>query len=362
MQQRFVKYHSPERSSFYKAVQQEISLYLKDRKTDGLAGRGMKTKLVFCLLVFAITYSQYIHPGYNYAQWLLWCIGMGLASMLMAINIGHDAIHQALFKQKWLNGLAGLSFDLVGISSYTWKLKHNLVHHRFPNVTGVDFDIEASPFLRLSPADKWRWYHRYQHWYAPVVYTLFSLNLIFISDIVLLLKVKREEIDGNAHPKRIHAVVLLSKIIYLSYMFVLPVVLLPFAWWQVTLGFMFMHVVLSLLMAFVLMPAHLFEHTYFSSDQGGVIHEDWALHQLKTTLDFAPGNLFIHFLFGGFNTNVVHHLFPRICHYYYRPLSGIIAKKAAELNVPYHRTTLAGAIRSHFRALRKLGSSSSIVV
>lgn len=362
MQQRFVKYQPGERSSFYREVQQEITLYLKNKKGQGLAGPGMKAKLLFCLVVFAVTYSQYIHASYSYAQWLLWCIAMGFASMLVAINIGHDAVHQALFKKKWMNDVAGLSFDLTGISSYTWKLKHNLVHHRFPNVTGVDFDIEASPFLRLSPADKWRWYHRYQHWYAPLIYTLFSLSLVFINDIIVLLKVKRQDIDGNPHPKRIYAVVLFYKILYLAGMIGLPVLLLPFAWWEVLLGFVFMHAVLSLLLAFVLLPSHLFEQTHFSSEHNGIIHEDWALHQLRTTLDFSAGNPVINFLFGGFNTNVVHHLFPRICHYHYKPLSAIIEKKAAALNVPYHHTTLAGAIRSHFRTLKKLGAAPAITI
>ena len=143
-------------------------------------------------------------------------------------------------------------------------------------------------------------------------------------------------------------------------MLVLPIVILPFLWWQVIIGFVFMHVILSLLLSFILLPSHLFENTQFSSgDKKGVLNEDWALHQMNTTLDFASENSVINFIFGGFNTNVVHHLFPGICHYYYKPLTGIIKRKAAELNVTYNHTSLVGAIQSHFRVLRRLGSKQT---
>lgn len=360
MSKRFVKYYPIDKSNFYGEVRNEINVYFQSKKTAGLAGRGMIVKIIFCVICFLLTYSQYLNDAYTYPQWLLWCIAMGISSMLMGINIGHDATHQALFARKGFNDLASFSFDLIGISSYSWKLKHNLVHHRFPNVTDVDFDIEASPFLRLSPADKWHPYHRYQHLYAPIIYILFSLNLVLFSDIMILVKVNREDIDGKPHPKFIKAIVLGYKLFYLGYMLVFPIIILPFLWWQVIMGFVLMHVILSLLLSFILLPSHLFEGTEFSSgDKNGVLHEDWALHQMNTTLDFASGNSVINFIFGGFNTNVVHHLFPRICHYYYIPLTGIIKRKAAELNVTYNHKSLVGAIYSHFRALKKLGSKQT---
>jgi linoleoyl-CoA desaturase len=362
MSRRFLKYNPAEKSIFYREARSEVNIYLEHKGTLGLAGTGMKLKIIFCICCFAFTYSQYLNAGYSYPQWLVCCVAMGISSMLVGINIGHDAVHQALFAEKKWNDLAGFSFDLIGISSYTWKLKHNIVHHRFPNVTAVDFDIEASPFLRLSPADKWYPYHRFQHLYAPIVYILFSLNLVLLNDLTILVKIKREDIDGQPHPRFILQKVLLYKLCYLSYMLVLPIIVLPFLWWQVITGFVLMHIVLSLLLSLVLLPSHLFENTRFSSgDAAGILNEDWAIHQMNTTLDFASGNTVINFLFGGFNTNVVHHLFPGICHYYYKPLTRIIKRKAEALNVNYNHTTLAGAIHSHFRALKKLGSRQTFV-
>ncbi len=357
MKKRHPKYERPAKSLFYKDLRKDVTAYLSARASDGRSGKGMILKVIFCVALFILAYTQYINPAYTLRGWLLVCMGMGISSMLVGLNIGHDAIHQALFRRRWLNKLAGLSFDLIGLSSYAWHLKHNIIHHSFPNVTTVDFDIEASPFLRLSPADKHRWFHRYQHLYAPVVYALFSLNLLLVNDVALLIHIRREDIDGKRHPKGISVLVFFSKAIYLGYMLILPVYLLTFPWWQILIGFLFMHAVLSLLLALVLLPSHLFEHTSYSVvDTGGLICEDWVVHQMATTLDYAPNNVFINFMFGGFNTNVVHHLFPRICHYYYKPLTRIVERKAKEHNILYHKTTLAGAIKSHFKALRKLGS------
>jgi linoleoyl-CoA desaturase len=278
--------------------------------------------------------------------------------MLVGVNIAHDAIHGALFRKKWKNTLAGFSFDLIGISSYSWRLKHNVIHHRYPNVTGVDFDIEAGPFLRLSPAEKRRWFHRFQHIYAPLVYCLFSLHMLLVTDLVLW-RQKREELDGKKHPWFLGLILLLQKSFYILMMVVLPAYILPFSIWQVLGGFLLMHFSLSLLLALILLPSHLFEHTSFDSrNAAGEIQKDWARHQIDTTLDFAARNRLVHFLFGGFNTNVVHHLFPQVCHCHYRQLSKIIDERSRELRIAYHQTTLESAIASHFRALKKLGKGN----
>ncbi|HYE56281.1 MAG TPA: acyl-CoA desaturase [Chitinophagaceae bacterium] len=356
MKKRFAKYQPHRKSDFYKTLQKEVYAYLNSRQNTAYADQWMLLKIAFCLGLFIVAYSGYISSDGTYATWLAWCLLLGFASFLVGVNIGHDAVHRSLFKTAWLNRLAGFSFDLIGISSYMWRLKHNVVHHRFPNVTEVDYDIEAGPILRLSPAEKRRWFHAWQHWYAPLVYIFFSFHLILANDVKLLAE-GRKKIDGRPHPAWVYAAIPLLKISYLFYMIVLPIILLPFPWWKIVLGYVLMQAALCLVLALVLLPSHLFEHTEYKKPSGNnTIHDDWAMHQLSSTLDFASKSRLANFLFGGFNTNVVHHLFPKVCHIHHVRLVSILEQRAGEFNVPYHRTSFMNAVRSHFKALKRLGN------
>jgi len=352
-----VKYRT-EKNDLYTILKKDVNEYLLNKANNQYADTAMIIKIFLCITLFAITYVQYINTSYSYLQWLGWCLLFGFCNMLLGVNIAHDAIHQALFKKKWLNKLAGFSFDLIGISSYTWKIKHNYIHHNYPNVINIDVDIEAGPLLRFSPGDKKRWFHRYQHLYAPLIYILFSLHLVFINDILILMKRRYFYPLRRSKFIRVCMGILVQKIFYLFYILIVPCYLLSFPWWQVICGFILMHFTLSFFLALVLLPSHLFEKTTFSDlAANGHIDEDWTIHQFRTTLDFASQSHLVHFLCGGFNTNVVHHLFPAICHCHYKKLSSIIAQRTGELNITYHHLTLKGAIASHFKALKILGTN-----
>lgn len=355
MSVRFAKYRPAARNDFYKMLQKEVHAFLATLPNTAYANKAMLLKIAFCIVFFAAAYYGYLYGHQSYSSWLGCCLLLGVASFLLGVNVGHDAVHHALFKSHSLNRLASLSFDVIGISSYMWRLKHNIVHHRFPNVAEVDFDIEAGPVLRLSPADKRRWFHAWQHLYAPLVYVLFSFHLLLANDIRLLAE-GRSKIDGKPHPAWAYAAIPLQKLAYLFYMIVLPVLLLPFAWWQVILGYLLMQTALCLVLALVLLPSHLFEQTQYRTPIDGTIQEDWAVHQLSSTLDFAPRSRVANFLFGGFNTNAVHHLFPKVCHIHHVQLTRMLEQHAAARNLIYHRTSLLKAVRSHFRVLKRLGN------
>ena len=41
-----------------------------------------------------------------------------------------------------------------------------------------------------------------------------------------------------------------------------------------------------------------------------MIENEWAIHQIKTTANFAPRNKIISWFVGGLNFQVEHHFFP----------------------------------------------------
>jgi linoleoyl-CoA desaturase len=110
-------------------------------------------------------------------------------------------------------------------------------------------------------------------------------------------------------------------------------------------------------LACIFQPAHVVADTEFPIAADGInLENDWAVHQLKTTMNFGTRDKVFSWLVGGLNHQVEHHLFPNICHVHYGKLSKIVKETAKEFNVPYHdKKTFLGALWSHEKMLYKFG-------
>jgi linoleoyl-CoA desaturase len=87
-----------------------------------------------------------------------------------------------------------------------------------------------------------------------------------------------------------------------------------------------------------------------------IIENEWAIHQMNTTVNFARNNKIISWYVGGLNFQVEHHLFPNICHVHYPEISKIVEETAKEFGVPYLDTpTLGKAVASHLQMLKRFG-------
>jgi len=89
------------------------------------------------------------------------------------------------------------------------------------------------------------------------------------------------------------------------------------------------------------------------------VENEWAVHQVLTTADFARKNRVLSWLLGGLNFQVEHHLFHKICHVHYPALSEVVEQVCREFGVRYNANkTFWGAVRSHFRWLVQMGRPS----
>ncbi|MDV7395642.1 fatty acid desaturase, partial [Arthrospira platensis SPKY1] len=148
-----------------------------------------------------------------------------------------------------MNKLLSYSWNLVGISSYMWSLKHNMSHHSFTNVPESDPDISQNRLLRLNPEYPWLPFYRYQHIYAIFLYSLLSIFLIFIKDFLLYRQKRFGNRQIEKHPLREWGVLFASKAFYISYSLVIPLLVLPFAWWQILLMYVASHAVTGIALA-----------------------------------------------------------------------------------------------------------------
>jgi linoleoyl-CoA desaturase len=275
----------------------------------------------------------------------------------LGFNVMHDGSHQAYSRTRpWINGAMAASLDLLGGSSYVWNWKHNVFHHTYPNIEGLDDDIAVSPMARLAPSQPRYRFHSLQWLYMWGLYSFLALKWHFLDDFLAL---ATGRLGGHRFPRpRRRDLVLFAagKLLWLTWMVVLPLLLLD--WTTALLFFLVTEATTGFVLSVVFQLAHCVEEAQFEAlpGEGQKLRFEFAAHQLRSTVDFAPGNRLLTWFVGGLNYQAVHHLFPRVCHVHYPALSRIVGEVSAEFGVAYHvNATFRRAVASHFRWLRRMG-------
>lgn len=282
---------------------------------------------------------------------------LGILTSFIGFNIMHDGAHGSFSKHKWINKLAASTLNFLGANSFMWNSKHNIVHHAYTNIDGIDDDINAGPFLRLSESQKYYKFHKYQHIYFWMVYSLLYIFWIFFSDYKKYFTHKVGNVPLQKMKLKDHIAFWTFKVVHLGLFFVIPVYTWGlFAWF---IGFLIYTMTSGLVLSIVFQLAHTVEETQFPLPSENHIKDEWAVHQLKTTANFATGNKFISWCLGGLNFQIEHHLFPKISHVHYPEISSIIRNVCEKYGINYiEHPKMSMAISSHINHLRNLGRRS----
>jgi linoleoyl-CoA desaturase len=271
----------------------------------------------------------------------------------------HDANHGAYSKKPWINTLIGYSLNLVGANAFNWKMQHNVMHHTFTNIHDEDEDISPRGVLRMSPHSTWKSIHKYQFIYAWFLYGLMTIIWVTLKDFVRIVRYQKNGLakKHKANLTKEWIILITTKLAYITYIFVIPLVLTSLLWWQILIGVVVMHYIAGFILAIIFQPAHVIEGTeYPLPDEKNMVENNWAVHQLHTTTNFGQKSRVFSWYVGGLNFQIEHHLFPNICHVHYRKISAIVKTTATEFGLPYKSVrTFANALHSHMRLLRKLG-------
>lgn len=130
---------------------------------------------------------------------------------------------------------------------------------------------------------------------------------------------------------------ILIKVIYLVIIIGLPIIFTDFAVWQILIGFVNLHVVAGIIMSTVFQMAHVVQATCQPlPDKKNIIHNEWMVHELKTTSDFGRKNGLFSWYIGGLDFQIEHHLFQSICHVHYPKIASIIKRTAEEYGFTYN--------------------------
>jgi linoleoyl-CoA desaturase len=347
-----------QQKDFAKAVRRNVNSFFKEHALSTKGDGPFVVKAVLMLAVYLVPFILVMTIPMS-AWWALICAvisGVGMAGVGMSVM--HDGVHGSASRHTWVNDLMGGSMYLMGSSVLTWRIQHNGAHHTHTNIDHVDGDLDSRGLLRFSEHAPLKPVHRFQHLHAFFFYGFLTITKLAV-DFATLAAFNR---DGStaaqkADPKREMAKLIVLKVIYTVVFVIVPLLFSGFAWWQVLLGFFVMHFVASVILGTVFQLAHIVEGAVQPlPDAEGVIPNDWTVHEMMTTADFARNSRLLTWFTGGLNHQIEHHLFPHVCHVHYRRIAPIVERTAREHGVPYNNIpTFGAALASHVRRMKQLG-------
>jgi linoleoyl-CoA desaturase len=331
-------------ASFPKVLRRRLDKFFADANISPKADRTMWVKIATGLAVLA-------------GSWIALYLLGGLAQTFLLLNIAHDSNHNAISSAPSVNKTLNYVFDLCGISSYMWRILHHRGHHSCINVHGEDDALAGRGILRFTPHEPHRPVHRFQHLYVLFLYAMFSLDYVFARDFEAFFFPTHDYLKRTKHPLREYVILFAGKAFYITYMLVLPIVVLHKSPLLVIGAFLLVHLVVGLTVSLVFQTTHTIDTTYFP--MGRNEFDNGVYHIFATTADYATANPIVGWLAGGLNHHIVHHLCPFVCHTHYAPLTRIVQETAEEFGVPYRQhPTMTRAIRHHLILLKQLGSET----
>ncbi|MGB3076535.1 MAG: acyl-CoA desaturase [Chitinophagales bacterium] len=342
---------------FFKALKEKVDGYFiqhQIRQTGNLSVY-FKGILQACLTLSLYIILVFFTPGVFVS--ILLCILLGLSMALVGFNIMHEGGHHSLSKYKWVNIVSVHSLNFFGGSSYFWKLKHNISHHTYTNIEGMDSDIEVGPLMRLHDNQPRYWFHRFQHFYWFVLYGATYISWVFYQDFDKYFTGRiTDGMVKQSWSVKEHFIFWISKVFYISLFLLIPV--LTVGWIKTLIGFFIIHFFCGLFMAIVFQLAHIVTETQFpnADPTSNKVEQEWALHQIATTANFATKSKLVSWLLGGLNFQVEHHLFPKISHVHYPEISRLVKETCTQFNVRYiEYPSMLKALRAHVIHLQRLG-------
>jgi len=354
---------TPKKSEFIKVLRQRVNAYFEDNNISPYANTEMILKTVFAVVAWISVYAWLISGTLGTFGVFMVFMLLGFVNIFIAFNIMHDATHDAYSSKQWVNDLLGYSMNFIGGNQYLFRRMHG-AHHGYVNIRGIDVTLETHGLFRFTPDEPYKPHHKWQHIYTPILYALAMLQWVTAKDFKWFFV---EASIGNnkkiKHPFREYVVLAISKIVYYGLTIVLPIVLLPQAWWIVFLAWINMHILPGLTFALIFQVTHIYEGTHFPHpDEDGNIDNNYALHVLETTADFSRGKKLGCWLMGGINIHVIHHIFPKICHVHYNKLTDILKETADEFGIDYYENpNFWVALRKHMWMLHHLSKPDATV-
>ncbi|MFC2096678.1 fatty acid desaturase family protein, partial [Bacteroidota bacterium] len=355
-----IKFSTQKRKEFILELREKVSKYFESNQISEQGTFSLVFKTIFMILLYLTPYFLMLTGlisslAGTLAGWII--MGIGMAGVGMSVM--HDANHRSYSKKQIVNKWMGSTLYLLGGFPATWQHQHNTLHHGFTNVDGLDEDISPVGLLRFSPHKPLLKIHKFQHIYAWLLYGLMTLLWATTKDFKQLFRYKKEQVplSNNKSFNQLFIELILSKVFYYVVFMFIPMLILPFVWYWIIVFFLAMHFTCGFILTIIFQTAHVVPTSkYPLPAEDGTMENNWAVHQLYTTSDYAPRSRVFSWFIGGLNYQIEHHLFPNISHVHYRKLSTLVMEMANKYDLPYYvQPGFLKALLEHGRMLKKLG-------
>jgi len=373
-----------DKGEFYHTVKSRVEAVMKEKGVDPRVSAAMYVKSACILLGLAACYLAAFYGGLSFGWSLLLAVGFGFFQGEIGVSIQHDANHGCYSRSPTLSMVMGWTLDLAGASSFMWKQQHVVGHHAYTNVVGVDPDIRVNDndVRRVAMQHPHRPQHRYQHVYLLALYGLLALKSVVLDDFMAL----AEGCIGHVRIAKMTtldtAVFWGGKAVFFSYALVAPLLWSHHSAAAVLVLLLAAELTCGWLLAFMFQVAHVqSEVDWFVIGRDNSVRSGpsmlgsvadaplkdgegrkvgWGAGQVLSSADFCHGSFFWTHVSGGLNYQIVHHLFPGVCHCHYPLIAPVIRQTCLEFGHRYtHYTTFASALSSHIEHLRRLAADGS---
>jgi linoleoyl-CoA desaturase len=168
---------------FFNALKEEVDAYFERNgiKKTGNWKLYLKTMILIPGAIGLYTLLMLVPMPSLLAVFVWFLFGLNMAAI--GFNIMHDACHGSFSTKGWVNEIFGLTNNFLGGNAFLWKLKHNIIHHTYTNIDGVDDDINNMPFLRQCSSQPLKPMHKFQSAYMFLLYGFTSLFMFFMDYI-----------------------------------------------------------------------------------------------------------------------------------------------------------------------------------
>jgi len=243
-----------------------------------------------------------------------------------AVFISHDILHTQYFKNKKLSFRLSYPFSAIILSNSSswWDFKHNINHHHFCNTIEKDEDI-----LALDGA-----FTPHNRGNSPFIkkfkYLIFWGSMFFMYPAFIVQSynfVIKNRNYGELFLMLLHWPVIWGPIFYY----------LPLS--SALTVFIVLYLTLSAWLAFGFITNHLGCEVFNVQEAENM---SWMELQMRTSRSLS-GGMFIHWFYGGLNTQIEHHLFPKAPRFNLLKIQNMTKEFAKKHNIKYFETTPAQA-------------------
>ena len=144
-----VKFNNQAQADFFHTLRNRVNQYFKDNNITRYGNGEMIGKTIILLTAYLGSFAAIL--TLNISAWLLlpFALIMGFAMAGIGMSVMHDALHGSYSKNPAVNKFMGRSLNFLGGSAFIWNIQHNVLHHTYTNIHGMDEDIETKVIIRL---------------------------------------------------------------------------------------------------------------------------------------------------------------------------------------------------------------------